>query len=466
MEEQKINPPFELELKNFHCQIKSHLNSPYIAFCVDPNCLIPNKFSCFECIFDCHSGHKLVKIEEIDKLIKENYDNIKKKKEQNDTLLSIYLKLEEEKKKEIESLKEISINLINEKINNFLQDMQKKSGTGTFLSKKKNEADYTTIGKIMNANISPPSSEDFEKFSKLCFEFYKIDLEKPKSINIPQNPIQSNINNIRNENDLGFNIINNNMNVNNINNNILINNNVINNINNNNNNNKNTLAEEDLFYKSKAYLESPEFSEKLQKFIQVQFQNFSNFLTSDFFPVPNELLVPNEDQNFEWSQKTYSGYGFYYSLDQTKRIAVKSKGDGTMTILRAKDKIEVDCKYVIEFKVIYEYGGDLDIGIGTDYVGNICWLRDKRAICISNSGIINRDQKIINGEFIKNGNTIKIEIDRCPQQNCRIIVFYVNNEKITSLPINFTDEDIYIMAAIRKVGNSIEVINYERKLLY
>ena len=53
------------ELNNLTCPVKDHSNMKVIGFCVQENCLNKNKFACQECFFDSHSGHKLIKIENI-----------------------------------------------------------------------------------------------------------------------------------------------------------------------------------------------------------------------------------------------------------------------------------------------------------------------------------------------------------------------------------------------------------------
>ena len=82
-----------------------------------------------------------------------------------------------------------------------------------------------------------------------------------------------------------------------------------------------------------------------------------------------------------------------------------------MTILRAKDQLEDNCLYKIKFKIGLKSGGDFDIGIGTEKVGESCWLRTKESLCISNIGIMNLDINMDNSIKLKDNDIIDLEIN-------------------------------------------------------
>ena len=82
-----------------------------------------------------------------------------------------------------------------------------------------------------------------------------------------------------------------------------------------------------------------------------------------------------------------------------------------MTVLRAKEILEENYIYKIQFQVGYTSGGDFDIGIGKDRVGESCWLRTKESLCISNTGVIILDLNMDNSLTINDKDIINLEIN-------------------------------------------------------
>ena len=62
--------------------------------------------------------------------------------------------------------------------------------------------------------------------------------------------------------------------------------------------------------------------------IQSKFISLENYL--------KRILTFEDENNSEWSTKTYSSYGFYYKLEDNNSMATKIAEDGIITICRGK----------------------------------------------------------------------------------------------------------------------------------
>ena len=51
------------------CQFPNHQSNKICAFCIDKKCQEKLKFVCFDCIFVNHSQHKIIKINELNKIL-------------------------------------------------------------------------------------------------------------------------------------------------------------------------------------------------------------------------------------------------------------------------------------------------------------------------------------------------------------------------------------------------------------
>ena len=173
----------------------------------------------------------------------------------------------------------------------------------------------------------------------------------------------------------------------------------------------------------------------------------------------NESLnynLNNGLNNFEWSKKTYGKYGFLYELSEQNLKALKTQQNGTMTVLRSEHKLENNKKYKITYKIGYDFGDDFDVGIGTEDTGKNCWLRGGCAICVSNKGVFNNGALFDSAVQIKNGDFVSLEVATCSGKT--YFKAFINDKAICNVFFDFLG--VYFMAAIRNVGNYIEVISY------
>ena len=196
------------------------------------------------------------------------------------------------------------------------------------------------------------------------------------------------------------------------------------------------------------------FNEKLDNFIKNQLSSITKYINGNFLLLSSDLKI--QSGNFEWCNKTYSGYDFFYELTNNKLKGTKISSNGTMTILRAKEVLKENYIYNIKFKIGLENGGDFDVGIGTDKVGDSCWLRTKESLCISNKGIINLDMVMDNITTLKNNDILDVEIKTGEKE--RYFRAILNNKLICHL--DFELKNVFIMSAIRNIRNFIEVLDY------
>ena len=212
------------------------------------------------------------------------------------------------------------------------------------------------------------------------------------------------------------------------------------------NNNKNNEQKD---RKTEIIESLSQFESQFSAYIKTQTEFVSDFINKKFLNISKQSLF-NLSVNFEWSNKTYGTYGFYYSLSPDKLTATKINPDGTITILRAKDALALGKNYRIEYLIQSEKCGDFDIGFGKDIVGNTCWLRTGGSYAITNMGTYIEGQ-LANKAKINDKDKVAMEIKlaKVPYEG----TFFINGKKI--IDFNITIDEIYPMCAIRKSHNSI-----------
>lgn len=117
----------ENELNNLTCQINEHSHAKIIGYCIEEGCTSNNKFMCQECFFDVHSGHKVIKIDNLSNIIqnklKEYYNSLEEDKK-NKSFYSIY---ENNQILNLKRIKEKIVNEIDNKINLYKEHIKKKN---------------------------------------------------------------------------------------------------------------------------------------------------------------------------------------------------------------------------------------------------------------------------------------------------------------------------------------------------
>jgi hypothetical protein len=200
--------------------------------------------------------------------------------------------------------------------------------------------------------------------------------------------------------------------------------------------------------------ELEKFNNNLKAFLLDNNKLICEFLNSKFFSNYN-ILFNNSNLTFEWTNKAYGNYGFLYTISSNKLTAHKSASDGTITIVRSREKLGQE-NYYIEFLIDSKKGGDIEVGIARDSVGTSCWLRTQGAYGVTNMGIYEYGKLVKKDEKIEDGNIIGMELNLRSSKMGKI---FKNTKQIHEFKIDI--DEVYIMAAIRKVGNSILVKEFK-----
>jgi hypothetical protein len=411
----------KVNLLDMHCLNEGHENSKLVAFCVDKNCTFPNKFVCLECLFHFHEQHKLVKLKLIQDRININFANeISFSKEEQ--LLEMKLKDTEEMIIiEIEKIKTNILEIFNSKLNNFMSEITEKI------------LDYHKSQKTETFDLSILTKKELRLLTK--------------------DEMDNFLNYIRNS----------------INLNLIIQNSQLtqNSLNLNESSNFSTLSNPNLIENIQNKRKSPiteldKFNHNFKKYVQDVNNTLCEFLNSKFLVTPSNILF-SDNLYFEWAEKTFANFGMFYSISNNKLTAAKTQNDGTITILRSKDKLNLNENYYIEFLIDCKKFGDCEVGFGKESVGPICWLRTPGAYGIMNVGIYENGKNTKKEIRLEDGDIIGFEIylknDKNNPNFCRTAKIFKNSKFVHEFRIEI--EEIYIMTAIRKVGNSVTIKDFK-----
>lgn len=402
-----------LEL-NLNCQIENHSSAQIFGFCIDENCKEKNKFACSECIFDIHSQHKLVKIKELNKFIQSKYKDYKESVEKEKETLDIYKKSELNNIEKIKQLKTEIINELEKKINSFIEDLTNKY-KNLIGNNGNNYANLKEYEDFFIGNAAPIQRLDLVKLSEICGNIYKDNYKKDtKEVENKKNT------------PLGFSKPGPDI--------------------------KKDIPEKK---KLKKKINLEELNKEFENYIKEELSTMNNYIEENFLKFPG-YIFDSSSTHFEWCEKTYSGYDFFYDLENNKMKGTKISSNGTMTILRAKELLEENYIYNIKFKIGLTNGGDFDVGIGTEKVGDSCWLRTKESLCLSNIGVMNLDINMDNSIRLRDNDIVDLEINT--EEKKKYFKASINNKLVCF--IDYDLNNVYIMAAMRNIGNSIEVLKY------
>lgn len=397
-----------LELDSLNCQHPGHSGSQILGFCIDEKCKETNKFACSECIFDVHSLHRLVKIKELNNLIQTKYKVYKQNLEEEKKIIEVYKASELESIEKIEKLKKDVINEIENKTNNFIQELKNKYNELINFNAK-DFANLKDYEEFFIGNAAPIQKPDHSKLSEICFNIYKEGNKSsggtPSEGASTEKPSK-----------------------------------------------KQKEQKEKKEQKNNFILDN--FKKEFENYIKDQFSSIQKYINDNYLIMPNNFF---NSKGFEWCEQTYSGYDFFYELSNNKTKGVKTLSNGTMTILRAKEMLENNHLYKIKFKIGLRNNGDFDVGIGTEKVGDSCWLRTKESLCISNTGVLNLDLNMDNSITLRDKDIVYLEIST--EEGNKYFEGHINGKLICKL--DFYLDNVYIMAAIRNTNNFIEVLEYK-----
>ena len=164
-----------------------------------------------------------------------------------------------------------------------------------------------------------------------------------------------------------------------------------------------------------------------------------------------------------WSKEAL-GYGeyniFYYDLKEKDFLAEKTKIGDFIHIIRGKNNFEIGKIYKLEFIINYINEGDFDIGFGDLKIATDCaWLRGcDSCVCITNQGLYISSKKISDISITKYVKKYTFIIDIF---NANFIL-YMDGIKSGEYNHIFQNNNIYPLAAIRNIGNSVYIKTYEK----
>jgi hypothetical protein len=410
----------KVNLIDMQCLNEGHENSKLVAFCVDKNCTFPNKFVCLECLFHFHEQHKIVKLKLIQDKININLANeITFSKEEQ--LLEIKLKDTEEMINiEIEKIKTNILEIFNSKLNNFMNEITEK-----ILEYHKSQKTETfDLSILTKKELRLLSKEEMENFLNYIRNNINLNMMiqnsqiSPNSLNPGESSNYSSV--------------------------------------------SNPIQETVLIKRKSPIIELEKFNHNFKKYVQDVNKTLCEFLNSKFLVTPSNILF-SDNLYFEWAEKTFANFGMFYSISNNKLTATKTQNDGTITILRSKDKLNLNENYYIEFLVDCKKFGDCEVGFGKESVGPICWLRTPGAYGITNVGIYENGKSTKKETRLEDGDIIGFEIylknDKNNPNFFRTVKILKNSKFVHEFRTEI--EEIYIMIAIRKVGNSVTIRDFK-----
>ena len=402
-----------LHLNTLNCQIQSHNGASIIGFCIDEKCKEKNKFACQNCFFDIHSMHKLVKLNELNNFIQKKYKEYKNSLEDNKRIIEIYKNNEEIQVEKIEQFKNDIIKELEKKTNSFIRELRKFYNDMSNTYNNRSVSNLKEYEEFFTGNAAPIQKPDLNKLSEICCNIYKETDEGETNKEEGETPY----------------------------------------------NNSSEIPCPRIFKQKKSISKNnfnmENFNKSFDNLLKGQLKDISKYINEKFLNTAEDLF--NQQEKFEWCTKTYSGYDFFYELNNNNKKGTKTLSNGTMTILRGKEKLQNNYQYNIKFKIGLKTGGDFDVGIGTERVGDSCWLRTKESLCLSNTGVMNLDINMDNSIRLKDNDIVDLEINT--QVGKKYFKGCINDKLICILDYDL--EDVYIMAAIRNVSNFIEVLKYD-----
>jgi len=378
----------EINFMKMKCSEIGHENNELIGYCTEKDCKCKSRFICLECIFNNHQKHTMMKLKELQDKINEKVltSNFRSK---NQKFMSKLKETEDRINNEIELIRTNILEIINNKANNFMTEINDR----IFTSYKELSANFN-LEVFKNREIKDLSQAEYNGL----INFVNYNFIKNEEID--------------------------------------------------SNRDKRDLIEE----LNKIEKNIASFMADINKQITNTLNNKLTFNT--------QLFLPNAIK-FEWCEKVYTTYSFYYTLTDNNMSAQKTSNSGTITILRSKEKAKLGGNYYIEYLVDCKKGGDYEVGIGSDAVGSACWIRTPGAYGLNNVGFYENGKVVKKDNKIEDGDIIGFQV-LLREVNNRKGICFKNGKQIHEFAIEI--EDVYFLAAIRTVGNSVTV--RECKVIY
>ena len=178
-------------------------------------------------------------------------------------------------------------------------------------------------------------------------------------------------------------------------------------------------------------------------------------------------ILPDINEDFKeinnpWSKEKfkYDDYKtFYYTLKENDYLAEKTENDNYIHMIKSMNQLKKDNIYKLVFETNYIKGENFQVGFGDFNEATFqSWLKVKfKCVGLTEEGLFIEGNKIDNVSINNNDKKYTFIIDI----NNKKFSLFVNEIKKGEFNYNF-QENIYPLAAIRKIGNSVKIKTYEK----
>ena len=175
--------------------------------------------------------------------------------------------------------------------------------------------------------------------------------------------------------------------------------------------------------------------------------------------------LPDINEDFKeinnpWSKEKfkYENYEkFYYTLKENDYLAEKTENDTYIHMIKSMNQLKKDNIYKLVFETNYIKGENFQVGFGDfNEATSQCCLKVKfKCVGLTEEGLFIEGNKIDNVSINNNDKKYTFIIDI----NNKKFSLFVNEIKKGEFNYNF-QENIYPLAAIRKIGNSVKIKTY------
>ena len=151
---------------------------------------------------------------------------------------------------------------------------------------------------------------------------------------------------------------------------------------------------------------------------------------------------------------------FYYTLKNNNYLAKKTNNNAVIHLIKSSYQFKLDKIYKLEFTVNYK-SGDYHIGFGdyNDMTKN-AWFKNSNNKCVglTNEGLFINGTNVNGGLKVENGKIYEFII------NIKMKSFELKINKVEAgeFTFNFDNNNIYALAGMRNIGNSVSIKTFEK----
>ena len=139
-------------------------------------------------------------------------------------------------------------------------------------------------------------------------------------------------------------------------------------------------------------------------------------------------------------------------------MAEKTEKNGFIHIIKTKYQFQNDKIYKLEFSPNYK-DNDFNIGFGdfskASNVGALYVAQD--SVCLTDKGLLINKKNVNTKITIENGRNYEFIIDMKKKK----FNLYMNDENFGEYEFNFQN-NVFVQASIRNIGNSVKIKTYEK----